>query len=367
MDLTELLQRRRELLLCQYVAGSRAYGTATDTSDEDLRGIYALPARAYLALQTPAGQVNDARNNEVYLSLRRCIELLAAGNPSVLELLYMPEDCVRLCTPAWQRVEQAAPLFITQRCVEAHLGYAYTQIKKARGQNKWINQPRPVEPPARADYCHLLPADLAAGELMPGRPQSLQAAGVDLTQCHAARVEHAPGLYRIYRIGPAARGVFRDGQIVCESIALHEERECFVGLLIDNEAGWRQAVNDHGNYWTWRRERNEARWRQQERGELDYDAKNLMHTVRLLLSGESILEHGRPLVRMTGAAQALLLRIRQGHYAYEQILEIADSIRDRCETLKAQTRLPRDCDPEAADQLLLEVTELWESAHASSH
>ena len=33
--------------------------------------------------------------------------------------------------------------------------------------------------------------------------------------------------------------------------------------------------------------RSEARWQQQERGELDFDAKNMMHAVRLLLSGRS--------------------------------------------------------------------------------
>jgi hypothetical protein len=347
------------------VAGSRAYGTATADSDEDLRGVYAVPARAYLALQTPPAQINDPSNNEVYLSLRRCIELLAAGNPSVMELLYMPADCRRLSTPAWQQLERAAPVFITHRCVEAHLGYAYTQIKKARGQNKWINQPKPATPPARVDYCHLLPADALCGATLPGRPLKIATAGVDLAQCHVARVDHAPGLYRLYRVGASARGVFRDDQIVCQSIPLDAERDRFVGLLIDNEAGWRQAVNDHHNYWTWRRERNEARWRQQERGELDYDAKNLMHTVRLLLSGESILRHGRPLVRFDGEALALLMRIRLGQYRYEQVLDIADAIRDRCETLKAQSTLPPDCCGAIADDLLQEVTMIWEQTHAS--
>ena len=64
---------------------------------------------------------------------------------------------------------------------------------------------------------------------------------------------------------------------------LSDEAARFAGLLIYNK----QALADHQNYWQWRRERSEARWQQQERGELDFDAKNMMHAVRLLLSGRS--------------------------------------------------------------------------------
>ena len=76
--------------------------------------------------------------------------------------------------------------------------------------------------------------------------------------------------------------------------------------------GWKQALVDHNNYWAWRRERNDARWQQQERGELDFDAKNMMHTVRLLLSGRSLMQNGHPIVRFEGEELALLLSIRRG-------------------------------------------------------
>ena len=74
-----------------------------------------------------------------------------------------------------------------------------------------------------------------------------------------------------------------------------------------NEPGWKQALADYRNYWTWRRERNDARWQQQERGGLDFDAKNMMHTVRLLLSGRSLMQSGRPIVRFEGDQLELLL------------------------------------------------------------
>ena len=79
----------------------------------------------------------------------------------------------------------------------------------------------------------------------------------------------------------------------------------------------------HKNYWPWRRERNDARWQQQERGELDFDAKNMMHTVRLLLSGRSLMESGKPMVRFEGEQLALLMSIREGRRTFDEIMTIA--------------------------------------------
>jgi predicted nucleotidyltransferase len=39
--------------------------------------------------------VSDDRGNVVYYSIRRVIELLTQANPNILELLFMPDDCVR--------------------------------------------------------------------------------------------------------------------------------------------------------------------------------------------------------------------------------------------------------------------------------
>src|SRR5450755_5104584 len=37
----------------------------------------------------------------------------------------------------------ARSTFVTRQCGDTHIGYAMSQIKKARGQNEWINNPKP--------------------------------------------------------------------------------------------------------------------------------------------------------------------------------------------------------------------------------
>jgi uncharacterized protein len=360
LSLATLRSTRADAILFECVAGSRAYGTATSASDEDVRGIFAVPAANYLELSRPPDQVGDERGNTVYYSLRRVIELLAQANPNILELLFMPGDCVLKDTPEMKELVSHRRLFVTKQCAQTHAGYAMSQIKKARGQNKWINNPKPETPPKKEEYCHVIPWHTRDQRNPPARPVPLNTLGWSLDEYHAARLEHAPDTYRLYHYGDSARGVFRGDVIVCESIPKDDEATKFAGLLLYNEAGWKQALADHKNYWGWRRERNEARWQQQERGELDFDAKNMMHTVRLLLSARSLMERGEPIVRFHGEQLDLLMSIRTGKLRFDEIMSIAEAVLADCERLKAAADLPEVCDVARASALLKTITEAWE-------
>ena len=361
ITLDQLRLQHRQRLLFECVAGSRAYGTAGESSDVDLRGIHVQPASDFLRISAPPDQIADARHDQVYYSLRRALELLGAANPNLLELLWMPQDCIRLDSPEMALLRQRRSLFVTRQCVDTHVGYAIGQIRKARGQYKWINQPKPQEPPRREDYCYVLDrVALTGGDGPPCRPRRLRDSGVELNRCHAARLEHAPGVYRLYDYGDAARGVFRGDTLAVESIPLADESTRFIGLLLFAEQAYRRDSEDHRNYWQWRAERNEARWQQQECGELDYDAKNLMHTLRLLLSAVSIIEHGEPRVRFDGADLEFLLSVRRGEHEYDALVAEAEGLQRRCLAGRASADLPEAIDTAIVDDLLRELTECWE-------
>jgi hypothetical protein len=360
-SLEQLLGAEASSILFECTAGSRAYGTATSASDEDVRGIFAQPAGAFLELERPQDQIADERGNTVFYSLRRVVELLSQANPNILELLFMPDDCVRRTSAEMQSLIALRQMFVTRQCADTHAGYAMSQIKKARGQNKWINNPKPEAAPTKEEFCHIVPWDPGKSQDSPPvRPVPLNVIGWPLTEFHAAKLEHARDTYRLYRYGRDARGVFRGSVLVCESIPKEDETARFAGLLLFNEQGWKQALVDHQNYWAWRRDRNPARWEQQERGELDFDAKNMMHTVRLLLSGRSILENGAPIVRFQGESLNLLMAIRAGEMSFDQIMSMADGLVADCERLKASSALPETCDIARASQLLRELTGSWE-------
>ena len=84
-------------------------------------------------------QVNDDKNDIVIYEIRRFLELLSKNNPTILELLNTPEDCVVYKNPVFDVILENRDKFLTKVCSQSFGGYAVAQIRKARGQDKKQN------------------------------------------------------------------------------------------------------------------------------------------------------------------------------------------------------------------------------------
>jgi predicted nucleotidyltransferase len=356
--LASLLDRSPQLLL-RAVAGSHAYGTNHAHSDIDLRGIFMLPREAYLVLGKPLEQINDDKNDIVFYTFKRFLELASIANPNIIELLYMPDDCVQFAAPEFELVKAQRQHFVTKQAYQSHIGYAQAQIKKAKGRNKWINNPQPKELPDIAQFCYVI-ADSLPDLTYPYRSMPLLQTGIDPSHCRLASVDHAPGLYRLYRFEEPDAGIFKGGKVFCSSIAETEEHTHCVGLFYFNKEAFEQAKRNHANYWKWMKERNSERWKLQEGGQLDYDSKNMMHCFRLLISGEQILSQGEPLVRFEGELLQLLTQIRAGEFSYQELIDQLEVRMMKLEQAWQNTTMPDSVDPEWLDTLFREVTAVWE-------
>ncbi len=343
------------------VWGSHAYGTSTPESDRDMIGVFVLEKEHYLAIGASATQVSDERNDIRYYPLRNYCELAAKANPNILDSLFLPEDCSMTVTSYWRTLLANRSLFVSKLAAGTYCDYALAQIKKAKGCNKRVRNPMPEEPPQAEDFCRFIPSHTDG---MPGRPVSLQDAGIELAHCHAAAVEYSSELFRIYDYGVSGRGVFRNGNLCMESISKEDENSRFLGLLVFNRHAFEQAKTKYRQYWDWKCNRNEARWRSEEAGELDYNAKNLMHTFRLLYSGLNIMRHGEPLVRVDARMREELLNIRNGKFAYEDLVAKAELLAQELDSLEKHSTLPEQADLDRINQLLLNITETWEADHA---
>ena len=337
------------LVIFRGIVGSRAYGTANANSDTDIRGIFVVPSAEYVRLAPPPKQVSDTRNDRTYYSLLRFCELMAEANPTTMEMLFLPEDCIIASTPAFRTLAENRRLFVTQRAIDSHTGYAVSQMKKARGANKRVWNPWPEEPPKPEDYC------LFVGDARKP-PVSLAESGVNLATCKAASMAGGTSsdLFFIYDFGSPTGGVFRGGAPVCESVP-REDAWRRIGILVFSRNAFESAKRQHRQYWDWRRNRNEARWTQQERGEMDYDAKNMMHLMRLLYSGEGIVRNGEPIVRFSGEKLERLLSIKRGEWTFGEIMAEASAVQANIEA--GRNRLPQECDRQKVDELIEAVME----------
>ena len=146
-DITTLQTQYAEAILATYLVGSRAYGTATPESDEDYRGIFVLPSQAYLSIREPVAQVSDERNNTTYYTLKRFLELAATANPNIIEMLFMPDDCVVFESPLMQRLLQSRDMFITK---QAYSSMSITPCRKSNApKDKTNGSTTPNRSPAR--------------------------------------------------------------------------------------------------------------------------------------------------------------------------------------------------------------------------
>jgi predicted nucleotidyltransferase len=367
MDLKELKQSGRIIFEC--TSGSHAYGTSTPKSDIDIRGFYVNPAREYLGLSEPAAQIGDEKQDITYYSLKRAFELLTSANPNMIELLWMPEDCVKITSTTMEKLIANRDIFISKKCFHTHSGYAYAQIKKAKGQNKKVHNPQSEEMPVKEDFCWIIPVgeaiDITRFEkeaidvfaTSPCRPIPLKQFNTSLREFHCAGLEHTTGVYRLYFYGEEAKGVFRgNDMLVTESIPLKDEFENFYGFLIYNQVSYEKAVKDWHSYHDWKKNRNEARWVDQEKGNLNYDQKNMMHCFRLLMSGENILTQGYPLVRFTGAQQEYLMAIRKGDFKYEDLIREVEERMARLEKQYETSTIPHKVNQKEIEKLYRELT-----------
>ncbi len=165
MTIAEL--REQNLILFEAVSGSRAYGTNLPHSDTDLKGVFVLPEDRFFGLDY-VPQVANETNDEVFYELRRFVELLLKNNPTVLELLGTPADCVVYQHPLFAQFR--ADDFLSKLCRQSFAEYAVAQIRKAKGLNKKINQCTPNRRPASRCWTSVTRGSVVAGVAEVGYP-----------------------------------------------------------------------------------------------------------------------------------------------------------------------------------------------------
>ena len=138
------------------IRGSHAYGTNIETSDTDYAGVFIQSLDDILGSKYKQ-QVNDDTNDTVIYELRRFLELLSSNNPTVLELLNTPEECILYKHPVFDMILNDRDNFLSKKCANSFGGYARQQIGKAKGQNKKQNWEKDkVTRKDLLDFCYVI-------------------------------------------------------------------------------------------------------------------------------------------------------------------------------------------------------------------
>ena len=87
---------------------------------------------------------------------------------------------------------------------------------------------------------------------------------------------------------------------------------------------------------------------------VNFDCKNAMHLIRLLLCGVELLKNGNFIVKQTEHAP-VLRDIRDGHYSIESVLTLAHGLFTKMDDALAETRLPKKPDSIWAEDFLVRI------------
>lgn len=427
MNLEELRASGRIIL--EYVRGSQLYGTATPESDIDIGGIFVVPKEEWLSMVHPPNEISDTKGDTTFYELKRYLELASTCNPSIIEAMYVPNDCVIQSRSPMGMLIMNRHIFMTKKALHSFSGYAFQQIKRASGQNKKVNsvdklvnnngiskiralvfngmlhptavdsqfnsnflkyilktgekvptfrggvhngeffsdpEVRCMMKPRREQYFWCVPddvksipwfwhhedgrwANLSLDTYMPFRPKKLEyLQGYDISA-----VEHMHGLYRLYKNGGGIE--FDNDEPSCTSIPQDREWKDYIGVVYYNEDGYKKDCAEWESFWEWMGNRNEERWNTDWQKSAKYDTKNMMHTVRLLLSAENIAKKGEPLIRFEGIELAFLKKIRAGDYEYDWILKYAQDKEAELKELFEKSDLPWGCDTKLVHILYCEM------------
>ncbi len=331
-------------IILEAISGSQAYGTALPTSDTDIRGVYIMPTEIMLETNPSSSygyipQISDEKNDIVFYEIGRFIQLLEKGNPNILELLNIPNDCIIYKHECFDRYFNNKQSYITKQLKDTFTGYSVSQIKKAKGMNKKVHNPQPKDRKGILDFCYVIDgvksipfwtwlSDKYPTSSINYKEEFFQKY---ISKWGLSKVQNGTGLYGIYQgvlVGKlkASFGYFRGLTQKIDSVDFRlssipkEVAESETPTLIYfNSNGFKVHCKEWKQYWEWVEKRNKQRYIDNQKGNVGYDHKNIMHCVRLIEVAEDIVNKNEIIVRRPN--RDYLLDIRNGKFTYDEIMD----------------------------------------------
>lgn len=334
--------------------GSHAYGTNTETSDEDFKGV-AIPPKEYFFGYTnrfEQAELKAPDDDAVIYDIRKFFNLAADCNPNIIEVLHTDPSDHFLVTPLGRKILDNKDAFLSKKIKHTFLGYSVSQLKRIKTHKKWILSP-PKAPPTRADLGlpeqTLIPQDqLTAAfaevqkeldrfqfDFMENLEESMKIEVRNTMTTMLAEMK----LTSDEQFGAAAR-----------KIGLSDN---FIEIM-QRERQYTSAKREWDQYQNWKKTRNVKRSELEEK--YGYDTKHAYHLVRLIRMCREVLTTGKVIVKRPDREE--LLAIRNGAWTYEQLIEFAESEDIKLNDLYNTTNiLPKVPDRAKLDQLCIEIVE----------
>lgn len=331
-------------ILLKAIVGSRAYGTNLPTSDTDLKGVYIQHLLEVVSFNKYKPQILPDKDT-TYWEIERFIELLTNANPTVLELLFSPEDCIIYKHPFFDILLNYKYKFLTKKCKNSLIGYAKQQIYKAKGLNKKMNwEKERIERKLPIDFCKAVSqhGQKPLTEYLETMP--------NFYHC-LTKIDNTNQLYNLWAgvNNSFMKPLCNKDDLLLTAIPkdAYVTHKTVVQYDLD---GFQKHCREYNEYQQWLRERNTERYVDVDSHGQQIDGKNLMHCIRLIEMGKELAETGELNIKRPNAQE--LLKIRRGEYNLQEIIDRTDQLIIDVEDSFNKSLLPDDIDLDFVNSLL---------------
>lgn len=315
------------------IAGSKAYGLDTPTSDDDFKGVFLAPLPMILTGQAPP-LVQDERHDRQYTELGAFCRELELNNSGALELwACIGKEQELFCAP-WFRDFMGRYDFLSRRCYYTYMANAQRQLKRISATHGKATEPPPA-PAVMLDYAFMV----QGGELVP-LSQWLQGQGLGLCDVVSHRLSGEENLYALYRQS-SRYGIFgRDATTIATPKVAADAP--LLGLMLFRASAYSQQNRRCAQYREWEQKRNPSRLVTDaalEDKQGSYDTKHMGHVFRLLHTAREIATEGVIHVRRT-ADNAFLREVRAGRIPLTVLMQMVQEEMDALKPLFDKSSLP---------------------------
>lgn len=334
---------RSNTIIYGCIVGSHAYGTNVEGSDIDKKWVYVQSAESFF-LDGYKPQIEISKD-EVAYELSRFLELCEKANPTILEMLFSPEDMILCKHSAFDSIIRMRKSFLTKACRHSFSGYAISQIEKAKGLDKKMNwEKEKTERKSILDFCYFIDTEYTIHnhESPAYRSVLIKDRFMDgqIKMMGISSIPHTRDLYNVFHDSKYKFTGFVKDEETSNDLTLSEipKGAYCIGMMYFNKDAYSQHCKAYREYQDWLKNRNTQRYVDVEGHGQKIDGKNMLHCIRLIETALDIAEFGELIVRRTNAGY--LKEIRQGKVDLETILDYASWKVHDINTAFAESSLP---------------------------
>jgi len=135
--ISSCLCERNAYLLLAGVVGSVAYGLDTPGSDIDVLGVFSSGNEEILGLHQGNETIHGIAPDFAVHELKKFLSLALKSNPTITELLWLPEELYAVMTSTGKALRSLAPELVSRSlAANAYGGYAISQLSKPNTKNE---------------------------------------------------------------------------------------------------------------------------------------------------------------------------------------------------------------------------------------